>query len=446
MLVREMIGMDKILNLVYACCSRKCDMHTEWKSYLEVCLSSGLSPYLHLNTSEPHSLPTLMPRWNALEASELVRPLDQFVSSSIGQVGCDQGIRSLVILHAFYLDRLKPLLERLIALDCFSLIVVTTDTAEKAERLEAWRHELVFGGSKMIVEVFQNRGRDVLPFWKTLGLYGAGYDLFLKLHMKRSSIWDEQWQHTLADHDGAAGWAWTEDISRCLIPSSTHEYHLLTTWIRDEGIGALFPRPYKGVQHAGWGNYKNLFHASELLRTVGLSDLYLLLPLIFPAGNMFWGNVKPFLPLASVCSNADFYPDEPLADDGTPLHAMERSYAALLVSKGFNVGILFPPKSGDPGSGLMGMAVDFNHPMSSDHPLEESSRCTASSHSQAVWLYLLHLKEVMQERSRGDQFCKELENAHLKAAHARQSRAESFLRRLIRKIKTLLTGAILTRR
>lgn len=420
-------------------------MHTEWKSYLEGCLSRGLSPYLHLNTSEPHSLPTLMPRWDALEASGLPRPLDQLVSSSFGQVGQDQGIRSLAIIHAFYPDCLKPLLERLVRLDCFSVIVITTDTAEKAARFEAWRHELAFGESRMIVEVVQNRGRDVLPFWKTLEHYGAGCDVFLKLHLKRSPIWDEKWQDSIGEN-GDAGWAWTEDICRCLIPSSKHEYQLLTTWMTVEGIGALFPRPYKGVQHAGWGNYKNLFHASELLRSVGVSDLFLLLPLIFPAGNMFWGDVKSFLPMAALCSNDDYYPEEPLADDGTPLHAMERSYTALLASKPSNIGVLFPPKTYGLGSGLMGVTVNINHPLSSDVTLDHSRQCDVFPHSQAIWIYLLHLKEVMRERSRGDQFCRELEKAHLTVAHTRQNQASSVLGRLLHKIKTSLTGPILPNR
>ncbi|MCP9797476.1 hypothetical protein KBY81_07745 [Cyanobium sp. Lug-B] len=380
-------------------------------------------------------MPTLMPRWEALELSDHPRPLDELVSSGCESVDVSPRRRALAVIHAFYPDRLKPLLVRLAAANCFSGIVVTTDTAEKAAGIEAWRHELVLGGAQFVVEVVENRGRDVLPFWKMLQRHGSGYDLFLKLHLKRSPVWDEQWQHALGDHDGDAGWAWTEDICRCLIPSSRQDYLRMERWMTEEDIGAIYPRPFIGVRHAGWGSHRNLLQASDLLQSAGISDHYLLLPLIFPAGNMFWGVVNRFLPFAAISLNEAFYPEEPLADDGTPLHAMERSYSALLASQSSKVGVLFPVKTGDSGSCPLGLKFDFNHPFLEDRLRHPQPASDASSPSQTIWIYLLHLKEVMQKSSRGDRLRRELEIAQAALAAGSQPLAFRLVRRVLRKLK-----------
>jgi hypothetical protein len=407
-------------------------MPAEWLSHLNACLATGLSPYLHLNTAEPHSLPTLMPRWDALQASTLPKPIHQLVAAGGQQDSADNAIRALVVIHAFYPDRLRPLLEKLLATESFSGILITTDTVGKVAIIEALLREMCLGSTFCAVEVVENHGRDVLPFWQMLLRYGEHYDVFLKLHLKRSALWDEQWKESLVDHAGDAGWAWTEHNFRCLIPSSPEEFRLLIRWMAEDGIGALYPEPFIGVQTAGWGSDRNLFHASRLLSAAGVSDLYLLLPLIFPAGNMFWGVVKNFLPLATIFVEKEDYPPEPLADDGTFLHAMERSYSALLSAQRANAGILFSPPRVSSNSCLYGLTVDLNHPLGAKESMEGPSSCEAPNDSQAIWIYMMHLKEVVLQRERADLLARELKGVKKMLSTASRPLVSRILKRLFR--------------
>lgn len=295
-----------------------------------------ISAYLEIFSD--HGLPTLMPDWAALEDSELPIPLSSVISSQ-----GDRESKVLLILHAYHLDPLGPFLISLRQNIFFHDQVITTDTPEKARQIQSIHSEIMGDRCKLVVQIVPNCGRDVLPFWLALQQHGSHYDAFLKLHLKQSKHWEDLGYVETTSSQKDAGTQWSEDIVRCLIPSSPNECQALITAMQSFGLGALFPRPHEVVHRFGWGDEQNLIIASRVLQEFGIDQSQLLAPLIFPAGNMFWGLVRSFLPFKQLFLQAEGYPDEPIPIDGTFLHAIERCTSYLLASSDSNVGILFPP-------------------------------------------------------------------------------------------------------
>jgi hypothetical protein len=185
--------------------------------------------------------------------------------------------------------------------------------------------------------------------------------------------------------------------------------------MRHKRLGALFPRPHRVVARFGWGSEQNMVIASQILAELGCDPLTLLRPLLFPAGNMFWGAMASFLPLVHYFVEPDHYPPEPIALDGTFLHAVERCYSYLLASAGDSIGFLFPPLIGAALPRLRGVKLERpllgNPEGASIIPLPESVQLQRLYTSSArEWCErthrtegdLLSLKEVIRsiERSR----------------------------------------------
>lgn len=65
----------------------------------------------------------------------------------------------------------------------------------------------------------------------------------------------------------------------------------------------------------------------------------------FPLGTMFWARAAALKPLAELGLTPDDYPEEPLPDDGTILHAIERLMPSIAHHAGFQTAGLRVPKT-----------------------------------------------------------------------------------------------------
>ena len=156
-----------------------------------------------------------------------------------------------------------------------------------------------------------NRGRDIGAFLTEFAaeIVDGGYDVVGHLHSKRSlhvrdpmigERWREfTWQHLL-------GWLYPMmDV-------------ILNRFAVDETLGIVFP---EDPHLSGWD--LNLEIASDLAKRMGINDA--LPPFFdFPIGTMFWARPKALKPLFDLKFKWEDYPQEPIAIDGTVLHAIER--------------------------------------------------------------------------------------------------------------------------
>jgi lipopolysaccharide biosynthesis protein len=288
---------------------------------------------LGFSSSTEHTF-GLSPTWEVLESGSF-RPADNLLSNR------QQDAPSLaVIFHCFWPEALESLLPRLLCLKSLAGVAITTDTEAKAGEI----HRLLegFRGSQTTTRVFvvPNCGRDVLPFWIALRDFAADYDFFLKLHSKKSHHADRNFPQA----DGRpAGEVWNQDIYHCLLPESDQEICSLLKLMLVAELGAVYPRPWPPLARHGWGDKRNKGNLVAILTSCGISPYLLFGPLIYPVGNMFYGRVAHFLKFADTFINAIDYPIEPIQDDGTVLHAIERCYTFLLTDSGVNTACVFPP-------------------------------------------------------------------------------------------------------
>jgi hypothetical protein len=88
----------------------------------------------------------------------------------------------------------------------------------------------------------------------------------------------------------------------------------------------------------------NYLICNRLCRQLQLPEFQPWNPLVFPAGNMFYGLTSAFLPFRGFFSDLNLYPEEPLPSDGTVAHAVERIISAICASRMLGVASLFAPQ------------------------------------------------------------------------------------------------------
>ncbi len=216
-------------------------------------------------------------------------------------------LRIALHLHVFYPELLGAMRERLdknqTTPDLFVSLGQESQRAEVMQGLAGYR-------GKILVESVPNRGRDIGPLLTHFAPQLSGnYDIIGHLHTKMSPHADratvERWYLFLLENLlGGKGGAMMDT--------------LLTEMAHNPGWGLVFPGFPLVI---GWD--QNRQQAEQWAARLGMGE-----PLPehfdFPAGNMFWARRAKLQPLFDLSLGWEDYPPEPLAVDGTSLHALER--------------------------------------------------------------------------------------------------------------------------
>lgn len=214
--------------------------------------------------------------------------------------------RVVVHGHFHYTDHLADLVRRIRRNGTAVDLLVTTH-AESVDAVTSALAELSVERAR--VEVVPNRGRNIGPFLTGPAREALrGYDLVMHVHGKRTSWakpgFGERWRCFLWDS---------------LIGDDTAVLDtVVSAFEADERLGVVFPEdPFL----IGWD--RNRGFADELAARMGWAD-----PLPthfeFPVGTMFCARPQALQSLFDLDLAWDDYPPEPLARDGTFLHAIER--------------------------------------------------------------------------------------------------------------------------
>lgn len=227
-------------------------------------------------------------------------------------------LRIALHLHIFYPEVADEFLSQLNAAGLPIDLLITTTDADKQAGLEYVFSRYSHGGVDYIR--VPNRGRDIGPLLSCLEapIAEGGYGLVGHLHSKRS-----------LDIDEAMGERWRHYLLGTLLGSDTLA-HLFKLFIADEKLGLVFAED----RHAcGWDG--NLAIARDL---AGRTNPPLQAPAYpyFPLGTMFWARPKALAPLWSLKLKTEDFPREPVATDGTMLHALERLLPASCEAAGFS--------------------------------------------------------------------------------------------------------------
>ncbi len=234
-----------------------------------------------------------------------------------------------VHLHIYYVDLLSDLLKSLSQhqLDYF----LTTDTNEKKLATEKVfkQHHVAHQIKK--IKVVPNHGRDVLP-WLALSQELSQYDLVGHFHTKKTA-WTDSW----------IGDSWWQNLLNdlCLtFPTVVNHF------ANDEKLGIIIPDlpeyfhqhydqdPFDADSHGRNRQIcQNLWTKINSSRKINFEDI---IAPIMPYGMMFWYRPQALKLLFDLNLRADDFNTEPLPNDGTIAHALERLPVYLSWAAGYD--------------------------------------------------------------------------------------------------------------
>lgn len=293
-----------------------------------------------LNLTGSCGAPTLRPA-PALER-KLTLPLGEGTNSSASTT-----LRLGVHLHAFYLAECQQILNLLHQSMPACDLLITTDSSDKQASIQ--KHLDQFADppwqGRLTVQVVPNRGRNVAPLLREGMAFLEPCELALHLHTKRSL------HQSFGSH-------WFEELLSTLVGDQQRTEAVIAAFACQPDLGLAIPQMGEFIRpYINWG--ANFDIASVIVRSLWPQhQLSIQAPLVFPPGMMFWFRPQALAPLASGLSLLEPLPLEPLLEDGTPLHALERLTAHACEVAGLRWALLPPLAS--PADGAEGLPTSLS--------------------------------------------------------------------------------------
>ncbi len=215
-------------------------------------------------------------------------------------------------IHIFYLDLLENIVTEInkipYAFDCY----ISTDSTDKAEYIRNY-FKSHSNAVNVIVEIYDNKGRDVYPLIAQMSKYVTKYKFICHMHTKKSKI-------------DIFGDNWREYLFGSLFGSKENIENILKNLEMNKGLGIVFPKPFQNLENAiHWGLNKEL---AENVLQKPVNNI------VFPVGNMFWARVDAVLPIFTN-TLANNFPNEKGQADGTIAHAIERLWVYTAEYNGY---------------------------------------------------------------------------------------------------------------
>lgn len=236
-----------------------------------------------------------------------------------------------VQLHLFYEDMLPFISKYLSNIPCQFDIFVSVPEHRGIDNSKV-KSDLskIDNAGKVVVRGCPNKGRDIAPFICTFGRDLLKYDIIGHFHSKKSlhSASHSHWAEFIYNHLLGT----EQDIERI--------FNMLSGQ-----VGMVSPPDYLIMLEppSGWGS--DLEIAQDVLDRchidVNLKEKF---PIIeFPQGSMFWARTEYLRKLFESPFTFDDFPEEPIGQDGTIAHALERLFFVWGLGKDLETRQVFLP-------------------------------------------------------------------------------------------------------
>lgn len=222
--------------------------------------------------------------------------------------------RIAVHLHLYYIDMDEELLGHVANMPfAFDLFITLVD-GKRVNSVEQKARQLC--GTRLAnlyVVVVPNRGRDIGAFFVTLGSRYQQYDYICHVHSKKSL------------HAGTMGKSWCEYLFTSLFKDEDYIRGIFGLFAANLKIGLIYPATAEEMPYWCHSWLSNNQSARKLFNQLKINvdtSSYI----DFPVGSMFWARSRALQPLFGLRLTFDDFPEEPIPNDGTLCHAIERSF------------------------------------------------------------------------------------------------------------------------
>lgn len=231
----------------------------------------------------------------------------------------------IVVVHAYYVDVLPEVLSSVTHMPSDSSIVIVVPDTGRIKEVERLAAEILGDHVSLHIVVSANRGRNFGSMVSDLGPLIRDHDYLLHLHTKKSvytGMGHERWRHHL--FDSLAG-------SRALVDT------IIGVMDDDPMVGVIYPSTFEGLPH--WAHHwlGNVGVGQDLYRRLGLDPSLVSGIVDYPVGGMFWARTTALNRLWDAGIQINDFPPEPVGNDGTLAHAIERSILDIARADGFDV-------------------------------------------------------------------------------------------------------------
>ena len=294
------------------------DTETYLRSNVDV-YHAGISPLLHFmyhGRNEGRAWSSAIPRWT---------PKDNLIPK---ESATWRQQKIAIVLHIFYADFVSKFAECLERFPTNLDVFVTAASQEIADSSTATFNK-IDRVNNVKVAVCENRGRNFGPFLVHFSKELLNYDLMCHLHSKKSL------------YSGREQTQWFDYQNQFLLKDKHVTSSVLRLFDEREELGIYYPTSFWMMP--AWVNHWtcNKPFAKEFVDEWGIdiSDNFV----NYPVGGMFWARPKALQPLLDNTYKYEDFPAEPLPNDGSKLHALERILGLLAEKQGYEQFFYYAP-------------------------------------------------------------------------------------------------------
>lgn len=234
-----------------------------------------------------------------------------------------------VVLHIFYKDFVEKFADTLKQFPT-NVDVFVTASSGSIESLAKEKFQKLKKVNKVETAVSENRGRNFGPFLVHFAKELLNYDLMCHLHSKKSL------------YSGREQTQWFDYLNNFLLKDKHVVKSVLRLFNDNDDLGMYYPTSFWMMP--AWVNHWtcNKPHAQQFVEEWGIdiSENFL----NYPVGGMFWARPKALAPLLNRTFSYEDFPEEPLPNDGSWLHALERIVGLLAEKQGYKQFFYYPPQ------------------------------------------------------------------------------------------------------
>lgn len=236
--------------------------------------------------------------------------------------GNNRHCKVAVFANLYYIDGIDLYFEKLSALgSCIDIFVISSND----EVLNLAREK------KFSIIKKQNRGRDLSAFLVAAKDQILKYEFICFLHDKKKKN----------EYDTPVLELWIENLLNNAVNSAGYAKNVLNLFYEKTNIGLLVPPEPIGERWQIWGTDLWLSDFENAKKFCTDLNLNCNIDKNYPPitiGSVFWCRVKALKKLFEISWSYEDFPDEPMPDDGTMSHAIERCLGYVAQDAGFDTG------------------------------------------------------------------------------------------------------------